>query len=174
MQYLIGQSLIWLLSAGFIGFIVGYLFRDVNCKRDLIKLRNSTRATRKKYFIAKDKIKILEKKLKELELKEQNKASSKTTPKIKKEPVKVETNDKGRPKIIEEAKQNPDNLKKIKGIGPAIEKSLNKTGVYTYQQIADFTEQNITWVDQHIAVPGRIKRDQWIEQSQNLVKKQKS
>jgi len=65
MQYLIGQSLIWLLSAGFIGFIVGYLFRDVNCKRDLIKLRNSTRATREKYFIAKDKIKVLEKKLKE-------------------------------------------------------------------------------------------------------------
>jgi len=172
MQYLIGQSLIWLVSACFIGAIVGYLFRDIHCKRDLIKLRESTRATRKKYFIAKDKIKVLEKKLKELELKEKNKALLKTKP--KKEPVKAEDNNKGRPKVIEGAQQNPDNLKKIKGIGPAIEKSLNKSGVYTYQQIADFTEQNITWVTQHIAVPGRIKRDQWIEQSQNLVKKKKS
>jgi predicted flap endonuclease-1-like 5' DNA nuclease len=32
-----------------------------------------------------------------------------------------------------------DDLKKIKGIGPVIEKQLNKVGIYTYEQIAELT-----------------------------------
>lgn len=32
-----------------------------------------------------------------------------------------------------------DDLKKIKGIGPVIEKQLNKVGIYKYEQIAELT-----------------------------------
>lgn len=32
-----------------------------------------------------------------------------------------------------------DDLKKIKGIGPVIEKQLNKVGIYKYDQIAEMT-----------------------------------
>jgi len=34
---------------------------------------------------------------------------------------------------------NADDLKKIKGIGPVIEKQLNREGIYTYEQLADLT-----------------------------------
>lgn len=34
---------------------------------------------------------------------------------------------------------NADDLKKIKGIGPVIEKHLNREGIYTYEQLADLT-----------------------------------
>lgn len=34
---------------------------------------------------------------------------------------------------------NADDLKKIKGIGPIIEKHLNKEGIYTYEQLAELT-----------------------------------
>lgn len=32
-----------------------------------------------------------------------------------------------------------DDLKKIKGVGPVIEKRLNKSGIYTFEQLADLT-----------------------------------
>jgi len=32
-----------------------------------------------------------------------------------------------------------DDLKKLKGVGPVIEKQLNQEGIYTYRQVADLT-----------------------------------
>lgn len=63
-----------------------------------------------------------------------------------------------------------DNLSKIKGIGIQIERSLNKIGVYHYDQIASWNKQNIAWVDHNISFPGRVERDQWIEQAALLAK----
>jgi len=68
-----------------------------------------------------------------------------------------------------EAGQKADDLKVINGIGPVIEKSLNEEGVYFYQQIADFDDDNTKWVDNHMAFPGRIHREDWIGQAKILV-----
>lgn len=35
---------------------------------------------------------------------------------------------------------NPDDLTAVKGIEPAIARQLNKRGIYTYEQLADLTE----------------------------------
>ena len=35
---------------------------------------------------------------------------------------------------------NPDDLTEIKGIGPVIAKQLNNEGIYTYEQLAELTE----------------------------------
>ena len=61
-----------------------------------------------------------------------------------------------------------DDLKKISGVGPGIEKTLNKLGVFHYRQIAAFTPDNIAWVDQHLRFKGRIEREKWIEQAKTL------
>ena len=63
---------------------------------------------------------------------------------------------------------NPDDLKEIRGIGPAIEKTLNTEGVYHFQQIADFTPDNVRWVDKNVSIPGRVDRDDWIGQAKAL------
>jgi predicted flap endonuclease-1-like 5' DNA nuclease len=56
-----------------------------------------------------------------------------------------------------------DDLKKIHGIGPVIERALNKMGTYTYIQIARWTPSDIAKVARKIeTVPERIKRDNWI------------
>lgn len=56
-----------------------------------------------------------------------------------------------------------DDLKKIRGIGPAIEEALNKMGMYTYIQIAKWTPRDIAQVAQKLdTLPDRIKRDNWI------------
>lgn len=66
-----------------------------------------------------------------------------------------------------------DDLKKIKGIGPAIEEKLNALGIYTFDQIANFTpedEEEVAEATEYF--PGRIERDEWVKQAKDL-KRQK-
>jgi hypothetical protein len=56
-----------------------------------------------------------------------------------------------------------DDLKKIQGISPAIERALNKMGTFTYVQIARWKPNDIARVVKKLdALPGRIKPDHWI------------
>jgi NADH-quinone oxidoreductase subunit E len=61
-----------------------------------------------------------------------------------------------------------DNLTRIKGIGVKIEGVLNEKGIYHFDQIAEWTEEQIRWVDENIAFPGRVAREQWVEQAKIL------
>jgi chromosome segregation ATPase len=56
-----------------------------------------------------------------------------------------------------------DDLKKIQGISPAIERALNKMGTFTYVQIARWKPNDIARVVKKLdALPGRIKPEHWI------------
>jgi DNA repair exonuclease SbcCD ATPase subunit len=56
-----------------------------------------------------------------------------------------------------------DDLKKIQGIGPAIERALNKMGTFTYVQIAKWKPSDISRVAKKLdSLPGRVKPDHWI------------
>ena len=62
-----------------------------------------------------------------------------------------------------------DDLKRIKGIGPVLERVLNENGIYQYRQLARFSPQDVEWINQAIdAFPGRIQRDGWVAQAQAL------
>lgn len=62
-----------------------------------------------------------------------------------------------------------DDLKKIRGVGPVLEQTLNALGIYFFHQIAAFNADHIDWVAHHInTFPGRIERDQWVEQASAL------
>lgn len=71
-------------------------------------------------------------------------------------------------KFLDAPNGEPDDLKKISGIGPVIEKKLNEMGIYHFSQIADFTEKDIDLVNNAIDFPGRIERDEWLDQARNL------
>ncbi|MGV8832108.1 MAG: hypothetical protein ACOH2N_09050 [Devosia sp.] len=58
-----------------------------------------------------------------------------------------------------------DDLKQIKGIGPKIEAALNDFGVYHLDQIADWSEANVDWLDTHFSFKGRIGRENWVGQA---------
>ncbi len=63
-----------------------------------------------------------------------------------------------------------DDLTRIEGIGPFIEKKLNGIGIYTYQQIARFDQAKIEQVTRDIQFfEGRIERDNWVGQAQRLL-----
>jgi predicted flap endonuclease-1-like 5' DNA nuclease len=68
------------------------------------------------------------------------------------------------------ATKQKDDLKLIKGIGASIEKKLNAMGIYTYEQIANFTPEDEQRIGDAIAFPGRIERDDWVKQAKDLNK----
>lgn len=67
------------------------------------------------------------------------------------------------------AKSDGDNLTDINGIGPVIEEKLHALGVTTFQQIADFTDEDIERVNEQLNFKGRIEREQWVEQAKKLI-----
>lgn len=75
-----------------------------------------------------------------------------------------------KPKMLKAAnKAGADDLKAIKGVGPSLEKALNDMGIWHYQQIADWTDAEIAWVDDNLLrFKGRVSRDNWKQQAKIL------
>jgi len=62
-----------------------------------------------------------------------------------------------------------DDLKKIKGVGPKLEALLHKLGFYHFDQVASWTEAEVSWVDRNLeGFKGRVSRDNWVEQAKLL------
>lgn len=78
--------------------------------------------------------------------------------------------DEARPAILRDAPDGGagDDLKKISGVGPKLEQTLNQLGVWHYEQVASFTAADIAWVDERLRFKGRIERDDWIGQAKAL------
>lgn len=63
-----------------------------------------------------------------------------------------------------------DDLKKISGVGPGIEKKLNTMGVKTFKQIASWKAADIKKVDEKLNFKGRIQREGWVKQAKTLAR----
>ena len=62
----------------------------------------------------------------------------------------------------------PDDLKRIRGIGLLIERKLNALGISSYEQIANWTADDVSTVNAKLEFKGRIERENWIEQARIL------
>jgi len=68
-------------------------------------------------------------------------------------------------------KDTPDDLKKVKGIGPQMEQTLNQLGIFTFVQVGRMTEREYNLLDSITgSFPGRAQRDDWAGQAQQLSK----
>ncbi len=64
-----------------------------------------------------------------------------------------------------------DDLKRIVGVGPFLEKKLHAIGIYTFRQIARFNPDDVAQVNDVIEFfPGRIERENWVGQSAELAR----
>ena len=72
--------------------------------------------------------------------------------------------------LVSPRKGKKNNLTRIKGIGIKIEETLNSIGIYHFDQIASWNSEEINWVDSNVAFPGRVKREQWLEQAKILAR----
>jgi len=63
-----------------------------------------------------------------------------------------------------------DDLQMISGIGPFIEEKLHAIDIFTFRQISSFTPRDIETIDEVIEYfSGRITRDEWVPQANELV-----
>ncbi len=77
----------------------------------------------------------------------------------------------GRKAAPKSGKAKPDDLKKIKGIGPVYEKMLHRLGYTTFEQVAGWTRADIDRMQEEM--PGfdsRIESEDWIGQAAELAK----
>ena len=77
-----------------------------------------------------------------------------------------------RPPALDEPREgDADDLKVMEGIGPKLEATLNMNGIYHYDQIAAWTDEEVVWMDNNLPrFKGRVTRDNWVEQAK-LVQK---
>ena len=61
-----------------------------------------------------------------------------------------------------------DDLKKLSGVGPALEKKLLAAGVTSFAQIAGWNEEDIAAFNEKLSFKGRIEREGWVEQAKAL------
>jgi predicted flap endonuclease-1-like 5' DNA nuclease len=62
-----------------------------------------------------------------------------------------------------------DDLKRIKGVGPKLEKLLNTLGFWHFDQIAAWGASEVAWVDDNLeGFKGRVSRDVWVDQAKLL------
>lgn len=82
---------------------------------------------------------------------------------------------KAEPKAEKPAAKKPaksdaaDDLTRISGVGPVIVGKLEALGITTFQQVADFTADDIARIDEELNFKGRIERDDWVAQAKQFM-----
>lgn len=102
----------------------------------------------------------------EVEIRELGKRLSRPTPSqkavsksVRKDPVLLKSAIHG----------NKDDLKSVSGIGPKLERLLNRNGIYYFWQISSWSKRDIKFIDERLDVfQGRIARDNWVRQAKKL------
>jgi predicted flap endonuclease-1-like 5' DNA nuclease len=72
------------------------------------------------------------------------------------------------PMLFTPPPEAPDDLERIRGIGPVLRQRLNGLGITTFAQIAAFTEADLARLDEVLDFKGRIAREDWVEQAKAL------
>lgn len=82
---------------------------------------------------------------------------------------KKEEPKKAAPKKAAKKDSVADDLTRISGVGPVIVGKLEKLGITTFQQVADFTAEDIERIDGELNFKGRIERDEWVKQAKEFL-----
>jgi large subunit ribosomal protein L19 len=72
-------------------------------------------------------------------------------------------------KGFKKPKGQPDDLKQIKSISADLEVQLRKLNVLKFDQIANFSDEDIANVDEALNLNGRIEKEDWVGQARALL-----
>lgn len=76
------------------------------------------------------------------------------------------------PKVVaaktQAARTSGDDLKKIPGVGPRLEKVLNDRGIVRYGDLAGLSKAALKKLDGELGLEGRVIRDDWAGQAKTL------
>lgn len=84
-------------------------------------------------------------------------------------PVEDRADDADRPQLLDAPRGGKsDDLTAIAGIGKAVQAMLNDLGIFHYDQIAGWTQEESAWIERAIGFPRRVERENWIAQATKL------
>jgi len=70
---------------------------------------------------------------------------------------------------IRRSQAGPDDLTRLKGVGPKLAAQLRELGITTFAQVASWNDADIDDIDSRLGrFQGRIRRDNWVEQARLL------
>lgn len=88
--------------------------------------------------------------------------------------TRIEKPDVKKSRFTPSSWQTKNDLTKINGIGPVIQRKLNELGIFSFQQVAELTPEMIDHITRSIKFfPDRIGRDNWIGQAAALARQRK-
>ena len=142
-----------LLLAALIGFMLGFIVAKSTGKKTTDKKVYTQKSTKKEQALTPEK-----------SIEDQIETLIET---VSEENAVVNAD---KPKLVDATKaENKDALTQIKGIGPKVEEQLNATGIYYFEQIANWSEANILWLEENTTFAHRAKKDLWVKQAKALV-----
>jgi predicted flap endonuclease-1-like 5' DNA nuclease len=136
------------IGAFLLGLFTGWLVKTMVADADL---RHRIRAFADENSFLKDRIRSLEVQTKPKSLETKSAARPATQPVEQPRPVKTNT--------------RKDDLKLINGIGPALEKRLNDTGIHTFADLVQLTPEEL---EARLGNPRRVATADLIEQAKAL------
>ncbi len=147
MLTIITQIICCIILAAIIGFVIGWILRSVVEKDETSKTLDTTALPKNERDV--------------LNLREEN---QRLLAKLK------ACQEKSQSSVSVQPKEQPkDDLKKIKGIGPYLEKKLHDMGIYYFRQIANLSEKEIGEIESKLEhFQDRIRRDNWVNQAKKL------
>ena len=74
------------------------------------------------------------------------------------------------PAPLRASEQATDDLQRINGIGPKLQRTLNGLGILRFEQIAALSPEDVTKLNETIGFKGRIERESWLAQASRLSK----
>ncbi len=76
---------------------------------------------------------------------------------------------RAKPPVLPAARHGaPDDLTLIEGVSLMQQTTMYSLGVFHFDQIAEWSEENVAWVDQYLRLQGRIVDQEWLEQAAEL------
>lgn len=86
--------------------------------------------------------------------------------------LELETSGESRPPawLMAQPHGARDDLQRLEGVDPIMERSLNRLGIYHFHQIARFEPSDVNWLIEHVdGIPIEVIRDSWIPDASRLV-----
>ncbi len=71
--------------------------------------------------------------------------------------------------ILSAPRGAPDDLTKLTGVGPQLDKKLNDAGIFHYWQVGAMKPDDMAKLDADLKLNGRIARDGWVGQARALI-----
>jgi len=156
------QIVICLLIAALIGFIIGYLVAKSSSKK-------TTPAPAEDVVENEEPLVVEKKETEEVQIPTENVVADAVKALEEVDSQEKEEIDSQKPELLDAPRNNKkDKLSEIKGIGPKVEKQLNKAGIYHFEQIANWSEANIKWLEINTTFAHRAIKDLWVNQAKSL------